>query len=78
MKQHLVKNGHWSDEQHESLKEELKQFVANAWKEAVTYGTMTDGPRLDVRVMFDDVYAEIPPHLERQRQELLALREGSE
>ena len=75
LKQHLVRNGHWTDEQHEALQEELKAFVNDAWKEAVTYGTMTDGPQLDVRVMFVDVYAEVPPHLERQRQELLALRE---
>ncbi len=74
LKQHLVKGGHWSDEQHTALQDELKSLVNEAWKEAVTYGTMTEGPRLDVRVMFDDVYAEVPPHLERQRQELLALR----
>ncbi|MGA9573909.1 MAG: thiamine pyrophosphate-dependent enzyme [Lysobacterales bacterium] len=74
LKQHLIKGGHWSDEQHTALQDELKSLVNEAWKEAVTYGTMTEGPRLDVRVMFDDVYAEVPPHLERQRQELLALR----
>ena len=78
LKQHLVNSGLWSDEQHEALKEELKAFVNEAWKEAVTYGTMTEGPKLDVRVMFDDVYAEVPEHLERQRQELLALRGDSE
>ena len=78
LKQHLVNNGQWSDEQHQALKEELKTFVNMAWKEAVTYGTMTEGPRLDVRVMFDDVYAEVPEHLERQRQELLAWRGLSE
>ena len=78
LKQHLVNTGYWSDEQHAALEEELKTFVNEAWKEAVTYGTMTEGPRLDVRVMFDDVYAEVPPHLERQRQQLLALREQSE
>jgi 2-oxoisovalerate dehydrogenase E1 component alpha subunit len=74
LKQHLIRNGHWTEEQHTALQEELKDYVSEAWKEAVSYGTMTDGPQLDVRVMFDDVYAEIPPHLERQRQELLALR----
>jgi 2-oxoisovalerate dehydrogenase E1 component alpha subunit len=77
LKQHLVNSGQWSDKQHAALKEELKAFVNDAWKEAVTYGTMTEGPRLDVRVMFDDVYAEVPEHLERQRQELLALRGDS-
>ena len=77
LKQHLITNGLWSDEQHAALQQELKEFVNEAWKEAVSYGTMTEGPRLDVRVMFDDVYAEVPPHLERQRQQLLALREQS-
>ena len=77
LKQHLVKRGLWSDEQHAALQDELKLQVNEAWKEAVSYGTMTEGPRLDVRVMFEDVYAEVPPHLELQRQQLLALREGS-
>ena len=77
LKQHLVNRGLWSDEQHAALQEELKLQVNEAWKEAISYGTMTEGPRLDVRVMFDDVYAEVPPHLELQRQQLLALREGS-
>ena len=78
LKQYLVNEGQWSDEQHAALIEELKEQVNEAWKEAVSYGTMTEGPKLDVRVMFDDVYAEVPPHLEKQRQELLALREASE
>ncbi len=78
LKQHLVNEGHWSDEQHTALIEELKEQVNEAWKEAVSYGTMTEGPKLDVRVMFDDVYSEVPPHLEKQRQELLALRGSSE
>ena len=78
LKQHLVNAGYWSEEQHEALQEELKIFVNEAWKEAVTYGTMTEGPQLDVRVMFDDVYAEVPPHLELQRQQLLALKGESE
>ena len=78
LKQYLVNEGHWSDEQHTALIEELKEQVNEAWKEAVSYGTMTEGPKLDVRVMFDDVYAEVPPHLEKQRQQLLALREASE
>ena len=78
LKQHLVNNGHWSDEQHSALQDELKEFVTVAWKEALSYGTMTEGPRLDVRDMFDDVYVEVPEHRELQRQQLLALREGSE
>jgi len=78
LKQHLIKAGHWSDEQHADLQDELKQTVTAAWKEAITYGTMTEGPKLDVREMFDDVYAEMPEHLKRQRQQLLDIQGGSQ
>ncbi|NOR20357.1 MAG: 3-methyl-2-oxobutanoate dehydrogenase (2-methylpropanoyl-transferring) subunit alpha [Xanthomonadales bacterium] len=78
LKQHLITTGHWSDEQHSELQEELKAIVIAAWKDAISYGTMTDGPKLDVREMFDDVYAEIPEHLKKQRQQLLDLQGGSQ
>ena len=74
LKQHLVTSGHWSDEQHDALEETLKATVMTAWKEAVTYGTMTEGPRLDMREMFDDVYEEVPQNLKRQRQQLMDLK----
>lgn len=70
LKQHLVNTGHWSEEQHVALINEQKQTVIAAWKEAVSYGTMTEGPHLDVRDMFDDVYEELPQSLRRQRQQL--------
>ncbi len=74
LKQHLVNAGHWSEEQHTGLEEELKQTVIAAWKEAIKFGTMTEGPRLDVREMFDDVYEEVPLRLKRQRQQLVDMK----
>lgn len=74
LKQHLVAAGHWSDKKHAALQEELRQYVNDAWKEAITYGTMDGGPQLDVREMFDDVYAEMPERIARQRDQLLALK----
>ena len=44
-------------------------------REAQSYGTMTEGPWLDPATMFDDVYAETPPHLELQRRQLIELEE---
>lgn len=70
LKQHLIVMGYWSEEQHEELQKELKDEVISAWKEAISYGSMTDGPQLDVSKMFDDVYEKLPDHLRRQRQRL--------
>jgi 2-oxoisovalerate dehydrogenase E1 component alpha subunit len=74
LKQHLIKTGNWSDAQHEALEAELKNEVEAAWKEASTYGTMTEGPFLDVRLAFEDVFAEMPEHLKKQRDKLLRIQ----
>jgi hypothetical protein len=39
-------------------------------EEAVGYGTLTDPPRLDPQLMFEDVFKEMPEHLRRQSAEL--------
>jgi 2-oxoisovalerate dehydrogenase E1 component alpha subunit len=70
LKQHLIALGEWSMQRHEQLLTELEAHVAECWKQAQTAGTMTDGPRLDPRTMFEDVFATMPPHLLRQRQQL--------
>ncbi len=73
LKQHLIKEGHWSEDKHGLLEKELKDEVMVAWKEAQKFGTMTEGPWLDPATMFEDVYAEMPPHLESQRRRLLEI-----
>jgi hypothetical protein len=40
----------------------------------VTNGTMTEGPRLDADLMFEDVFKEMPEHLVRQRDLMRAER----
>ncbi len=76
LKNHLIAAGHWTEKKHEQLEDELKAEVLAAWKEAQQYGTMTEGPLLDSASMFDDIYAETPPHLESQRRYMLEI-EGS-
>ncbi len=76
LKQHLIVEGHWSEAKHERLEEELKAEVHAAWKEAQKYGTMTEGPFLDPATMFEDVYAEMPQHLESQRRRMLEVLAG--
>ena len=58
------------------LEEEMKNRVTQAWKEAVSHGTLTDPPFLDVKLLFEDVFAEMPEHLKLQQDKLLRLRGG--
>ena len=70
LKQHLITLGEWSNEQHEQLTRELESHVVDSWQQAQQAGTMTAGPSLAPRTMFEDVFAVMPPHLLRQRQQL--------
>ncbi|HEU4530027.1 MAG TPA: thiamine pyrophosphate-dependent enzyme [Steroidobacteraceae bacterium] len=74
LKNHLIALGEWSQERHSALQRELEEHVAACWKEAVKYGTLTEGPRLDPDLMFEDVFKEMPAHLQRQRDQLKAER----
>ena len=74
LKRHLIAEGHWSDEEHAALEAEMKTSVIEAWKEAISHGTMTEPPFLDVKLMFEDVFSEMPEHLKKQQEKLLKMR----
>jgi 2-oxoisovalerate dehydrogenase E1 component alpha subunit len=70
LKEHLIALGEWSEERHAALVAELGEQVGAAWKEAANYGTLTEGPRLDRDLMFEDVFKDMPRHLIEQREQL--------
>jgi 2-oxoisovalerate dehydrogenase E1 component alpha subunit len=74
LKQHLIRIGEWSDARHKSLTEELEALVASSWKHAASFGTMSEGPRLNADLMFEDVFKEMPEHLKRQQALMRAER----
>src|ERR1700761_5748736 len=74
LKDHLIKIGEWSEERHQAMTAELEALVVASWKEAVSYGTMTEGPKLNSDLMFEDVFKDMPPHLERQRAQMRSER----
>ena len=74
LRKHLERLGHWSEAQHEALEVKMKDKVNRAWKEAISYGTMSEPPFLDVELMFEDVFAQMPEHLKKQRDKLLGKR----
>jgi len=76
LKGYLIALGEWSEERHAALVKELEQHVTESWKEAVQYGALNEGPRLNRDLMFDDVFKEMPEHLRKQREQLRAERGG--
>ncbi len=69
LKTHLITLGAWSEERHIQSIAEITDRVRLAQREAEAIGTLISGTHPSPRAMFDDVYAEMPPHLIRQRQE---------
>jgi 2-oxoisovalerate dehydrogenase E1 component alpha subunit len=67
LKTHLIRLGEWSEARHQALTAELEALVASSWKEAIAFGTMSDGPRLNPDLMFEDVFKEMPQNLQRQQ-----------
>jgi 2-oxoisovalerate dehydrogenase E1 component alpha subunit len=69
LKNHLIVHGAWSEERHKQAEAEVLDTVIAAQKEAEGHGTLHSGGRPSARDMFEGVYAEMPAHLRRQRQE---------
>ena len=69
LKQHLIARGAWSEDRHKQAEAEIADEILAAQREAESYGTLHSGPKPSARDMFEDVYAETPPHLRRQRQQ---------
>jgi 2-oxoisovalerate dehydrogenase E1 component alpha subunit len=69
LKNHLIARGLWSDERHKQAEAEILDTVIAAQKEAESHGTLHAGGHPSARDMFEGVYAQMPPHLRRQRQQ---------
>ena len=70
LKKHLISLGEWSEERHIQLEAELLDEVTSVQKEVEAHGTLVNEQRLSPTVMFKGVYADMPEHLKRQRQEM--------
>ncbi|WP_193175328.1 thiamine pyrophosphate-dependent enzyme [Oricola nitratireducens] len=68
LKNHLIRIGKWTKERHKQAEAEVLDTVIQAQKEAEKHGTLHSGGKPSTRDMFEGVYAEMPPHLRRQRQ----------
>jgi 2-oxoisovalerate dehydrogenase E1 component alpha subunit len=73
LKRHLVALGEWSVEAHQAMDAELVDAVKAATKEAEKNGVLGHGLHHPFRTMFEDVFEEIPWHLQEQAEQ--AMRE---
>jgi 2-oxoisovalerate dehydrogenase E1 component alpha subunit len=68
LRNHLLHIGAWSAEQHQQCVSEVEAEVQQAAEEAERFGTLRSEHSAPAS-MFDDVYAVMPDHLRRQRQQ---------
>lgn len=68
LKKHLIRIGQWSEEEHQATQKQYEAEVIAAQKEAESHGSLLTGQTASVATMFEDVYADMPWHLRRQRQ----------
>ncbi len=73
LSRHLAALGEWSVEQHEAMDKEVAEQVRAATKEAEKNGILGHGLHHPFHTMFEDVYEELPWHLEEQAEQ--AIRE---
>jgi 2-oxoisovalerate dehydrogenase E1 component alpha subunit len=73
LKDHLIRLDAWSAARHDVLVQEVDAQIADAWKQAISYGTLPESA-LDPLTMFDDVFKERTPHLDRQREQFIKLK----
>jgi len=70
LKRHLILRGEWSEEQHIQKEAEMLDEVIAVQKEVESHGTFVNPQPFSPAKIFEGVYADLPPHLKRQRQEM--------
>tara|TARA_B100000085_G_scaffold55902_1_gene48942 strand:+ start:945 stop:2036 length:1092 start_codon:yes stop_codon:yes gene_type:complete len=71
LKNHLIEIGEWDEELHSELEERIDAEVMEAYKEAVKYGDLANGPYPESDTIFTEVYEELPWHLQEQMDEMM-------
>ena len=71
LKTHLIGLGEWSEEKQDDLEKRIDGEVTNAYKEAVKFGDLANGPYPSSDTIFTEVYEEMPWHLKEQHDELM-------
>jgi 2-oxoisovalerate dehydrogenase E1 component alpha subunit len=74
LKTHMINIGAWDEDRHMALLKDIDREVDQANAEAQRHGVHSNGPHHDPATMFDDIYKQVPQHLNEQRTEMQRLR----
>jgi len=74
LKQHVIGLGIWDDERHAAMDLELAEMVKAATKQAEKNGVLGHGMHQPFETMFEDVFEELPWHLQEQMAQALEER----
>ncbi len=69
LKTHLIRSGVWSEDDHQAAIADVEAKILAACDEAESYGTLHSDLISSPSTMFDDVFAVMPAHLRRQREQ---------
>ncbi|WP_193142940.1 MULTISPECIES: thiamine pyrophosphate-dependent dehydrogenase E1 component subunit alpha [unclassified Meridianimarinicoccus] len=70
LKDHLVLTGQWSEERHTQAEAQIRDEIIALQRKVEAEGTFVNPKPISPATIFKGVYAEMPPHLRRQRQEM--------
>jgi 2-oxoisovalerate dehydrogenase E1 component alpha subunit len=74
LKCHVIARGIWDDDRHAAMDLELAEMVKTATKEAEKNGVLGHGMHQPFETMFEDVFEELPWHLQEQMAQALEER----
>ena len=66
LKTHLIKIGEWDEERHAAQEDACKVEIRQIYKEAEKMGTLSSATNVNDFTMFEQVYEELPNHLQAQ------------
>ena len=66
----MISVGAWTEEKHKDLEDRIDSEVMAAYKEAVKFGDLAQGPYPSSDTIFTEVYSDVPWHLQEQWDEM--------
>lgn len=71
LKTHLLKIKEWDEERDEAMEKEIAEYIRSSYKAAEKLGSMATESGIAPETMFEQVYEDLPSHLQQQRDDFM-------